>query len=295
MVTVVCLIADRLPHAQRGRRLRQRGRAPVLADSAVLTLLVVGEYLGLDQDQAIYCDFRRYYGAWFPGLLRVHRTTFTRPAAKRWVALEWLREDRIATAASYDPGLGYGDSVPVPVCRLARAYRCRRFASIAGYGYDGMSKPVYYGLCWHLRVCWPGLILTASLAAADVHDLRVLEAELCAAPPGRLLADRRYWRPVVGEDVLRAGLVLIARPPQHRRDAPLWTGAMTQARRQSETVASQRVGRCQLRRIWARDPWHLTARMTARMLRTLLSHTLCFVLCQQRGLPPLRFAALVID
>jgi hypothetical protein len=35
--------------------------------------------------------------------------------------------------------------------------------------------------------------------------------------------------------------------------------------------------------------------MTARMLRTLLSHTLCFVLCQQRGLPPLRFAALVID
>jgi hypothetical protein len=35
------------------RRLRQRGPAPMLADGEVLTIAVMGEFLGYDQDVAI--------------------------------------------------------------------------------------------------------------------------------------------------------------------------------------------------------------------------------------------------
>jgi hypothetical protein len=37
-----------------GLRLRQHGPAPALADSEVLTMEVVGDYLGLDHDSALF-------------------------------------------------------------------------------------------------------------------------------------------------------------------------------------------------------------------------------------------------
>ena len=47
IVAVFCLIDDRI--AEFGR-LRGRGPAPTLCDSEVLTIEVVGEFLGLDED-----------------------------------------------------------------------------------------------------------------------------------------------------------------------------------------------------------------------------------------------------
>ena len=62
-----------------------------------------------------------------------------------------------------------------------------------------------------------------------------------------------------------------------------------QTRRRVETVLSQLAERCHAKRVRARDEWHLTA----RWLRTLASHTLAVLLCQQAGLAPLAFARLL--
>lgn len=59
IVATYCLIDEAIPLVLAGRRLRQRGPAPILADSEVVTMEVVGEFLGYDQDQAIFQYFRR--------------------------------------------------------------------------------------------------------------------------------------------------------------------------------------------------------------------------------------------
>jgi len=64
IVTVFCLIDEWLA----GQRLRQRGPQPTLADSEVLTIECVGEFLGIDTDTGLYQYFRRHWGDWFPGL-----------------------------------------------------------------------------------------------------------------------------------------------------------------------------------------------------------------------------------
>jgi hypothetical protein len=56
-----------------------------------------------------------------------------------------------------------------------------------------------------------------------------------------------------------------------------------------ETVASQLVERYRVKRVRARDRWHLTS----RFLRKVLSHTCCVLLCQRERLSPLRFSELV--
>jgi hypothetical protein len=64
IVSVFCLVDDSL----KGQRLRSRGPAPRLSDSEVLTIEIVGEFLGLDTDKGIYLFFRRHYREWFPAL-----------------------------------------------------------------------------------------------------------------------------------------------------------------------------------------------------------------------------------
>ncbi len=58
IITVFCLVDDGLKELMQGRRIRRRGPDPTMTDGEVLTMEVVGEYLGLSQDQAIYRYFR---------------------------------------------------------------------------------------------------------------------------------------------------------------------------------------------------------------------------------------------
>jgi hypothetical protein len=74
LVTMYCLVDEWLGD----RRLRPRGPQPILADSEVLTIECVGEFLGIDTDKGLYEHFRRHYHDWFPALGRIHRPTFVR-------------------------------------------------------------------------------------------------------------------------------------------------------------------------------------------------------------------------
>jgi hypothetical protein len=91
MIAVYCLIEDHLT----GRRLRKRGPQPTLRDSEVLTIEVVGEFLGIDTESNIFTHFRRHYADWFPGLRKITRTAFTRQAANLWKIKQELWCDRV--------------------------------------------------------------------------------------------------------------------------------------------------------------------------------------------------------
>lgn len=291
MIAVYCLIDELLAelHADPDwRRVRTRGPAPILADAEVLTLEVVGEFLGYDQDVAIYDYFRRHHAALFPALPRVHRTTFVRQAANLWVVKEQLW-GRLLDRVAHDPTLSCVDSVPTPVCRFGRAYHCRRFRGQAAFGRDTGSKATFYGLRDHLRICWPGVVTAFSVAPANVHD-RDLVPELVEGATGEVLGDRNYWDPKLTAALAPAGIRLRAPFKKRATDPdPAGSKVLTRVRWRIETVASQFVERFHLKRIWARDAWHLTS----RVLRKVLSHTIAVFLCLERGLPPLSFAQLL--
>jgi Transposase DDE domain len=283
IVTVFCLIDEWLA----GQRLRQRGPQPTLADSEVLTIECVGEFWGIDTDTGLYQYFRRHWGDWFPGLRQVHRTTFTRQAANLWAVKQRLRRD-LLSQIEFDPRVCLVDSVAVPICRFARAYRCRRLRELAAWGHDEVAKQTFLGLRAHLRVCWPGVIVDGRLAPANLSDLAVGE-ELLAEVAGWTLADRNYGSPRLAEQLAAQGGWLLAPPRGRSRSQqrpPPW---LTGKRRRVETVIAQLTGRYHLKQVWARDGWHLWSRWQ----RKLLSHTMAVFRCQQTGLGTLRFADLL--
>jgi Transposase DDE domain len=288
ITAVFCLIDDWL---QGQEPPRSRGPAPELSDSEVLTIEIVGEFLGIDAEKGLYTYFRRHYGEWFPALERVHRTTFTRQMANLWVMKRKLWRELLGRIG-FDPEVSLIDSFPLPVCRFARAYRCRVLAQESAFGYDEMSKQTFYGLRAHLHVAWPGVIVGVDLAPADVHELRLAE-ELLQETKGWALGDRNYWSPELAGRLADEGLRLLAPYKSSKRERAPWPRWLTQKRRRIETVISQLVERYGAKKVWARDRWHLTS----RWLRKILSHTMSFYLCQLSGRcsSPLRFAELLTD
>lgn len=290
-IAVLCLLDEVLEEMRTDpdwRQVRTRGPAPVLADVEVLTMEVVGEYLGMDQDAAIYRYFRQGHPAWFPALRQLHRTTFVRQAANLWVVKEQLWR-RLLDRLPYDPTLALVDSVPMPVCRFGRAYGCRRFRGQAAFGRDPGSKATVYGFRDHLRVNWPGVVTAISVAPANIHD-KELVPELVEGAAGTVIGDRNYWVPKLTAELAPAGIHLVAPFKKRVSDPdPAGSTTLTRVRWRIETVAAQFVERFHLKRVWARDLWHLTS----RLLRKVLSHTCAVALCLARGHPPLQFAQLL--
>jgi hypothetical protein len=286
IISVFCLVDDQL---NKGRpRLRQRGPAPKLSDSEVLTIEVVGEFLELDTDKGIYFYFRRHYGEWFPALLEIHRTTFARQAANLWKVKEHLWQELLALTP-HDPTFAICDSMPLPACLFARAYRCHRFKGEAAFGKDILLKQTFYGFRVHIRLCWPGLITRLSVTPANVHELSVLP-ELSEGTFGLLIRDRNYHSPKTKEELVRMGIELLAPHSSKKRDlSPKKSAFLSRLRYRIDTVFSQLTGRYSIKRVWAKDLWHLAS----RVLRKILSHTVAFLLNHRSCNPPLQLAKLL--
>jgi hypothetical protein len=288
IVAVFCTIDEELCELAAHERWRTRGPRPRLADSEVLTMEAVGEYLGIDTDRGLYDYFRRHYGAWFPALRRVHRTTFARQAANLWAVKERIWQS-VVQRVPHEPDFALVDSFPLPVCQFARAHRCRRFRGEAAYGKDTLVRQTFYGFRVHVRLCWPGLIARAVLAPANVSELATVPA-LAEGTTGLLLGDRNYHAPRLMEELAGQGIRLVApfrwasRDPDPPR-APL----LSRFRYRIDTAFGQLVDRYRAKRVWARDAWHLRS----RLLRKLLSHTLAVRFSVEADHPPLRLAALL--
>ena len=284
IVAVFCLIDDRLKE----RRIRSRGPTPTLCDSEVLTIEVVGEFLGLDEDTELFAYFRRHYAHYFPSLRSVHRTTFTRQAANLWKVKGRLWQELLADTP-HDPTFAICDSMPLAACLFARAYRCRRFRGEAAFGKDTLLRQTFYGFRVHVRVCWPGVITRFSVAPANAHELCVLP-ELAEFSSGIVVGDRNYHSPKTTEELATMGVELLAPYSSKKRDPPPRRSALlSRFRYRIDTVFSQLTERYSIKRVRARDLWHLVS----RLVRKVLSHTVAFLLNHQVGNPPLQLSKLL--
>lgn len=288
LVLVYCLVDDLLRAALRGRRVRQRGRAPALTDSEVITMEVVGEFLGIDEDKAIFEYFRHHWRAWFPAL-RV-RTTFVRQAANLWRVKQLLQQALATLLGAFDDDVHLIDGVPIPVCGLKRAARATVLRGATAYGYCAAKDLYYFGLKGQLVVNMSGVVTAFAATAANVDD-RVASWDALDDVTGLLLGDKGYlsaffqealWAERIRLDTPVKTNMVDPQPPDQRR-------VTSRVRRLIETVIGQLTERFHLAKVRARDAWHFTSRVA----RKLLAHTVAVALNRKLGRPDLQFEGLL--
>ena len=116
ITTTFVIVEDFIKERFPARQLRQRGFLPKLSDSEVITMEIVGEYLGLSTAKAIHKYFKRHWLNWFPHI--PHRTNFVRQCANLWKVKEKFF---YYLTKHCDKFIQIIDSMPLEVCKFPRA------------------------------------------------------------------------------------------------------------------------------------------------------------------------------
>jgi hypothetical protein len=266
---------------------RQKGFAPSLSDSEVVTLEIVGEFLGHHSDSHIWQYFRRHWRSWFPQL--PCRTTFVRQATNLWCYKQLLHERLLEHLDARQGQLFRIDGSPMPVCGFKRAPQALLFKGIASFGSSATKLGTFYGLRGHLLVNKQGIVLGLRVTAANT-DERDAVSELIIGLDGLLLGDKGYINADLGEQVAAQGLTLLA--PKRRNMRGYSRSAnrtVSRSRQMVETVIGHLCHWFDMETVLARDIWHLSSRLA----RKVLAHTLMAYLNRLNGRPVLHFADII--
>jgi len=288
IITVFCLVDDQLRKLLGGRKLRQRGFKPSLTDSEVITMEIVGEFLGHDQDKHTWQYFKEHWSHFFPAI--PDRTNFARQAANLHVIKRMTQERLAKTLRAYDDQLHIIDGLPMPVCKFTRAYFSRAFKETAAYSYCAAKKERYYGFRGHIVISSLGVVTEATFTAANIDERDVCPF-LTEKIRGLLLGDKGFIRPKLINELALRGLYLQTPVRQNMEEARprQFLSWITSTRRLIETVIGQLSERFQIEKVRARDLWH----QASRFWRKILAHTVCVKISLSLGHNPLQFERLI--
>ena len=289
IIKVYCLVCEHYPIVIEQMRLRRRGFLPALSDEEVITIEVCGEYFGLNEDEAIFEYFRHHYAHYFPALRE--RTTFVRQAANLWAVKMKIQARLTEVSGQAGDEVQIIDTMPLPVCTYTRSLRDRCFKPEADYGYCAAKELSYYGFKLGLRISRAGMIIHYPLLPARPHDSQLLD-DLVAGFEGIVPADKAFIDAFRQKNLAQKRYVELVTPVRKNMAAkpPIQVQKICRRwRKLVETVGSHLTERYHVTKIRTHDLWHYQH----RLIRKVLSHTICVFFNLQLGLPPLQLDSLL--
>ena len=267
IITVYCLVDDLCKEILKNIKLRHRGPMPKTTDSEIITMDIVGEYLGLKGDKNIWEYFKMHWGQFFPAL--GCRTTYARQSANLWRVKSMIQE-KLSQAFAGD--LALFDGFPIPTCHIKRYKKSRLFKGEGTVGYCASKEEYYFGFSGNLMISSGGGIIGFALTPSNVDERDVLP-EVVGKFKGRLLADKGLIRQHLSEILTKPGIDLQTSFRKNMQDSrpKSFIRWVVSTRRLVETVIGQLTDRFNIQRIRAKDLWHLGAKIG----RKLLAHSVC--------------------
>lgn len=291
IIYVYCLVCQQFARIVAEKPLRRRGYPPALSDEEVITLEVCGEYLGFDKDEAIFDYFVAHYAEWFPNLKQ--RTTFVRQAANLWQVKAMIQQRLTHISGQATDPVQIIDTMPLPVCVYTRSQRDRCFKPDADYGYCAAKDMHYYGFKMGLRISRDGMILHYPLLPARPHDSKLLD-DLIEGFQGVALADKGFIDGNRQQELAKKRAIELITPPRKNMKTRLPDSLYRVSKRWRklvETVGSHLTERYNIANTRTHDLWHYQH----RLIRKVLSHTICVFINLQLGRPPLGLDDLVAN
>ena len=153
---------------------------------------IVGQYLGYHRQKQLYERMHERFGSWFPAL--TDRVAFVRQSTNLCQVKAWLHQHLVHRLGGHQARCQLIDTVPIPVCKLARRFRRKIFRGPsdlefpeATKGYCAAKEEAYFGFKGGLRITDYGLIVHAPLLQAYGHDSQCRDQLLAETPPHTLV------------------------------------------------------------------------------------------------------------
>lgn len=189
IIHVFCLIDDLYQDLLLSCKVRKSGYSPILADSEIISMLVIGEFLGFSDNKKIWLYFKSHYLAYFPTLDYVRYKIFNKQATCLWYVIRIIHSKLLTKIGEWN--LYLADGIPFPICHLARANRSKLFKDKVARHYCAAKKEHYYGFKILLVTTESGIPIDYAIDAANV-DERILLTNTSIPADSTVIADKGF-------------------------------------------------------------------------------------------------------
>lgn len=255
IITVFVIVDELLTSAgHRDHPLAQASDAEVLTSA-----LVAARFFQNHHERAVMLMQQQGY---FSGALSISRFNRRLHALRDWLALALETLAELAVSGE----IFIIDSLPLPVCKRARARRCRKVRGRDYCGYCAAKKEKFFGWRLHLIVNAAGVPVSYALWEASFFDLTPLHELAFVLPRGaRLLGDKGYISAADAATLLAETGVRLITGRRKNMTPNSWEDAyeLRLHRRTIETINSQ-LEKMGIERLYARtnDGFDIKARAT---------------------------------
>ena len=257
------------------------GPAPLCSDAELLTIALVSECCGWDQETDLIFWWQQHRDL-FPQL--PSRTRFNRRRRNLQDALALLRRAILAVLDVAQDAHCIIDSLPLPVVQFYHAPQASTewAAHGATFGKCASKKETLFGFKLHLLITLGGVIRDFALAPAHAADVTIAAELLQAHHDLTVLGDKGYISSALATAlVIERNLHLLTLPRTNQvvQPNPAMRQRHNRLRQMVETVNSQLARQFAVETNHAHSFWGLTA----RLLTKLTAHTLCLWLNRLLG------------
>lgn len=264
--------------------LRTYPRPPKMSDCQIIALSLTAESLGIDSESYLFGKLKADYSSDFPNL--IDRSNFNR--RRKGMAVHTARISKLLSGRMNESEDVYLiDSIPVPVCRIAREKTskiCREnFLTAPDKGYSAVSKSWYFGYKLHLVTSARGVVHSMDLSKASVHDIHYLkDVKQSGLSNCTLIGDKGYYSKPVQTDLFTTQHITLQAPMTRRlRNRQPFPAVFKRCRKRIETLFAQLCDQFMLKRNYAKS----LAGLSVRILNKITAVTCLQYLNTQNNQP----------
>jgi Transposase DDE domain len=243
-------------------------RNPKMSDCQIIALALTSESIGIDSENYFFGKLKSDHANDFPNL--IDRCNFNRRRKRLYPKIAELNQG-LANLLNEGEGTYIVDSIPVPVCQIAREKRskvCREhFETSPDKGYSAVSKAYYYGYKLHLVISVRGVFASMDMSKASVHDVHYLtDIKQSHLSNCMLIGDKGYLSKEHQLDLFSSCNIRLETPKRsNQKDKGPFAFIFKKSRKRIETLFSQLCDQFMLKRNYAKSNLGISIRILSKI------------------------------
>ena len=241
---------------------------PKMTDCEIIALSITSESLGIDSENYLWGKLKSDHYLDFPNL--IDRSNYNRRRKKLYPFIESLNQT-VANEMNLGEDVFIVDSIPVPICKLAREKQIKickeNFETAPDKGYSAVNKSYYFGYKLHFITSVRGIFHSMDLTKASVHDVHFLsQLKYTGLNNCTLVGDKGYISSEYQLDLFSNCQVNLQTPSRsNQKNHKSFETVYRKVRKRIETLFAQLCDQFMLKRNYAKSVLGLSVRLLTKI------------------------------
>ena len=241
---------------------------PKMTDCEIIALSITSESLGIDSENYLWGKLKSDHYLDFPNL--IDRSNYNRRRKKLYPFIESLNQT-VANEMNLGENVFIVDSIPVPICKLAREKQIKickeNFKTAPDKGYSAVNKSYYFGYKLHFITSVRGIFHSMDLTKASVHDVHFLsQLKYTGLNNCTLVGDKGYISSEYQLDLFSNCQVNLQTPSRsNQKNHKSFETVYRKVRKRIETLFAQLCDQFMLKRNYAKSVLGLSVRLLTKI------------------------------